>query len=203
MKFRRGFKTDANWYAREMRTELGIAAYAPLCPWKLAAHLEYAVVQLSEYENDEPQSVAYLMSALGQSEFSAITLYHRQHRIIIHNDAHNRGRQAANIAHELAHGLLMHTPASLVGEDGARTFNREQEDEAHWLGPALLISEEAAVHITRIGLSTSAACREYGVSEDLLQMRLQVTGALKRAAYRRAALASANIGADRVSLPRT
>lgn len=97
----------------------------------------------------------------------------------------------------------MHTPASLVGEDGARTFNREQEDEAHWLGPALLISEEAAVHITRIGLSNSAACNEYGVSEDLLQMRLQVTGALKRAAYRRAALATANVRPGGISFPRT
>ncbi|OYX00897.1 MAG: zinc peptidase, partial [Bosea sp. 32-68-6] len=102
-----------------MRTELGIAAYAPLCPWKLAAHLEYVVVQLSQYEDAQPQSVSYLMSARGQSEFSAITLYHGQDRIIIHNDAHNRGRQAANLAHELAHGLLMHTPDSLVGEDGA------------------------------------------------------------------------------------
>lgn len=187
MEHRRGFKAEANWYAREMRRELCLQPHDPLCPWKLAEHLEYKVVELSEYAADEPRAAAYLRSARGQKEFSAITLCDDEIRWIIHNDAHHRRRQAANISHELAHGLLLHRPAPLTGMNGARIFNREQENEANWLGPALLVSEEAALFIVETAKPLAAVCETYGVSGDLLQMRLHVTGAFIRVARRRAA----------------
>jgi Zn-dependent peptidase ImmA (M78 family) len=187
MTFRRGFKSDADWYAGQMRVDLGVPPHGPLCPWKLADHLEYSVTKLSDYVKAEPHAVTYLKSPKGQKEFSAITLCFEGKRLIIHNDAHRPCRQAANISHELAHGLLMHTPASLTGEDGARMFDPTQEKEAHWLGPALLISKEAALHIAGSGEALPAVCKTYGVSEELLRMRLQVTGALIRTARRRVA----------------
>ena len=55
------------------------------------------------------------------------------------------------------------------------------EEEANWLGPALLVSEEAANHVARMGLPLAKASDVYGVSEDLMRMRLNVTGALIRA----------------------
>ena len=187
MGYRRGFKTEANWYAREMRRELRLQPHDPLCPWNLARHLDYTIVKLSEYTNLEPQAVAYLQSSVGQKEFSAITLHDTGIRCIIHNDAHHRRRQASDISHELAHGLLLHMPAPLLAANGARSFNRDQEDEAHWLGPALLISEEAALYIVESGRFIEHVCDEYCVSEELLQMRLRVTGAIVRVARRRAA----------------
>jgi Zn-dependent peptidase ImmA (M78 family) len=95
--------------------------------------------------------------------------------------------QAANIAHELAHGLLMHPFAPLTGANGARIFDRQLEDEANWLGPALLISEKAAMVIAERDQPHALACDEYGVSQDLLSMRLRVTGGLIRISRRRAA----------------
>lgn len=181
MALRRGFKTEANWYARSLRQELALDAHAPLCQWRLAQHLGYEVVTLSSFGAAVPQSVQYLLSAPGQKDFSAVTVLRDQRRWIIHNDAHGRLRQSANIAHELAHGLLMHDPAPLTGADGARSFNKDQEDEANWLGPALLISEEAAVFLARRGSPAEASCDEYVVSPELLKMRLQVTGAHLRA----------------------
>lgn len=187
MALRRGFKSDANWYARQMRFELGLAPHAPLCPWRLSEHLEYQVRAVSEFVECDQKAVEYLHSEAGQKEFSAITLYAEGLRLIIHNDAHHRYRQAANIAHELAHGILLHTPAPLTDATGARLFNREQEDEAHWLGPALLISEEAALEIVTKRQPLPEAREIYGVSDELLRMRLQVTGAYARIARRFAA----------------
>jgi Zn-dependent peptidase ImmA (M78 family) len=134
-----------------------------------------------------PGAVAYLGSKLGQSEFSAVTFSFDKEPWIVHNDYHHRHRQAANIAHELAHGLLMHEPAPLKGLDGRRTFNRSQEEEAHWLGPALLISEEAALHIVKSQQPFLIIRETYGVSDELLQMRLRVTGLRLRVGRRRAA----------------
>lgn len=187
MTYRRGFKTEANSYARDMRSELGIEPHGSLCPWKLAEHLGFVVMKLSEFAEVEPKAVGYLMSRLGQAEFSAVTLPNGGSPWIIHNDAHSPGRQAANLAHEAAHGLLCHQGAPLIDGRGVRFFNRAQEDEANWLGPALLISDEAAIYIAQQRLLHAVACKMYGVSIELLEMRLRVTAAHIRVARRRAA----------------
>ncbi|MCJ2090965.1 ImmA/IrrE family metallo-endopeptidase [Methylobacterium sp. J-072] len=184
---RRGFKSDANWHAIKAREELGLLPHAALCPRNLAIHLGYTVVELGSYIAHDASAVHYLQSAAGQKEFSAITIYCEVARLIIHNDAHHPHRQAANIAHELAHGLLIHKPSALQDRNGARLYNKEQEDEANWLGPALLISDEAALHIVETGQSHAEARRTYGVSDELLEMRLRVTAAHLRVARRRAA----------------
>lgn len=181
MSLRRGFKSDANWLARRVRAELDIAAHLPLCPWRLAEHLGFPVVGLERYVKAVPEAVRYLRTVAGQRDFSAITLFDGTLRLIIHNDAHNLKRQAANIAHELAHGLLLHPPKPPLNSNGSRHYDREIEEEANWLGPALLVSEEAAMHIARIRLPLAQASDVYGASEELVRMRLNVTGALIRA----------------------
>jgi Zn-dependent peptidase ImmA (M78 family) len=168
-----------------MRNALGVPLHDPLCPCKLAGYLDYRLAKLSDFAVAQPEAVAYLRSKQGQREFSAITLNSNGMSLIVHNDAHHPGRQAANIAHELAHGLLCHPPAPLISANGARTFNREHEDEANWLGPALLISEEAAISIAQKGRPLHSVCKHYGVSLELLQMRLRVTGAIIRVARRK------------------
>jgi hypothetical protein len=51
------------------------------------------------------------------------------------------------------------------------------EEEAKWLGPALLVPNEAALHILETRMPTPAATAFYGISGPLLQMRLNVSGA--------------------------
>jgi len=178
--YRRGFKTEANWYAREMRGELGLRAHEPLSPWRLAEHLEFPLIKLSEFEPAIAKEIAYLQSARGQKDFSALTLFRGQHRAVIYNDAHEKKRQAADISHELAHGLLLHPPKPPFDENGSRHYDAEREAEANWLGPALLISDEAAMWIGRHGMSLADGSNLYGVSVDLVRMRLNVCGVTVR-----------------------
>lgn len=185
MGLRRGFKSEANWYARSLREELRLTPQCPLCPWRLAGHLEFPVVPLSKYREAQPEAVAYLLSACGQQEFSAITIFDGNFRLIIHNDGHDRPRQAADIAHELAHGLLLHPPKPPLDANGSRHYNAEFEEEANWLGPALLVSDEAAMRIAERGWSAPEASKIYGVSLELLRMRLNVSGVAMRLARRR------------------
>src|SRR5206468_5407649 len=97
---RRGFKTEANDIARETRGELGLRDIEPLDPWKLAAALEIWVVPLSQFREDAPR--AYRLFRLVEREsFSAVTVFDGTERMIVYNDAHSRGRQASDIAHEL------------------------------------------------------------------------------------------------------
>ncbi|MEM6931998.1 MAG: ImmA/IrrE family metallo-endopeptidase [Pseudomonadota bacterium] len=180
MALRRGFKTDAEWYDQDVRRELGISETGKLCPWKLAKHLEHIVIDLSTFQNEHPLDVARLRRCTGAKGFSAVTIHKATARLVILNDGHEKSRQAADLAHELAHGLLHHVPLPLSDETGVRTFNAREEEEAHWLGPALLVPGPAALAIERQGISVELAAAQYGVSEQLMRMRLNMSGALKR-----------------------
>lgn len=73
----------------------------------------------------------------------------------------------------------------ILDPSGMRNYDRAMEEEANWLGPALLVSDEAAMHIAALGLTIAKASDMYGVSEPLVRMRLNVTGAYQRVANRR------------------
>ncbi len=181
MTLRRGFKTEANWYARELRRELGLRARAPLCPFALAEHLAIPVKPLSSYCDRLPGDVSFLRNG-GGAEFSAVTVFAGTARLIVYNDGHHPLRSRSDLAHELAHGVLGHPPAPPLSTEGCRNFDPQLEDEANWLGPALLISEEAALWIARKKLTTAAASKLFEVSRPVIQMRLNVTGAKRRVA---------------------
>lgn len=181
MVLRRGFKTEANGWSRDLRREMGLSAESPLCPRNLCQHLELPLISLSEL-TAEPQYLAYYLSGPGRPDFSAVTLLVNGKRWVVHNDAHEPGRQASNIAHEIAHALLHHPVPALFDANGQRSHNKDHEEEANWLGPALLISEEAALSIVRMRLSIEEAAERYGTSKDVVQMRLNVNGARRRVA---------------------
>ena len=175
-QLRWGFKTEANDIAREIRRELGLRDIEPLDPWKLAAALEIQVVPLSAFLRDAPRA-AHLFRYVDRETFSAVTVFNGSERMVVYNDAHSRGRQASDIAHELAHALLQHPPVPAFDHRGCRNWDSELEDEANWLAGVLLISEDAALTIARHGLSLEEAAVQYGVSRQMVQFRLNMTGA--------------------------
>lgn len=185
MGLRRGFKAEANWYARSFRVDLDLSDDAPLCPFKLAKHLDVEVLSLTEFIDFCPDEVAYFQGSKGRKELSALTVIKKHDRLIIYNDANSVKRSNADVMHELAHIILLHPPRPPIGPDGNRHYDGTLEDEANWLGPALLISDEAAVSAARKGWSVSQSSEFFGVSEELVRMRLNVSGAYKR--VRRAA----------------
>jgi Zn-dependent peptidase ImmA (M78 family) len=176
---RRGFKTEANDIAREIRRELGLRDVEPLDPWKLAAALEIRVVPLSSFRQDAPRA-ARLFSVVDRETFSAVTVFNGTERMIVYNDAHSRGRQASDIAHELAHALLQHPPVPALDHRGCRNWDPELEEEANWLAGVLLITEDAALAIVRNGLSLEEAASRYGVSTPMVRFRVNMTGARRR-----------------------
>ncbi len=183
MKLRRGFKKETNEYAKELRGELNKEPFEPLCPRELADFLLIPVLELSQL--DEEAAVQYL-TVTNQEVFSAVTVFNGRKRLIVHNNSHHPRRQAANIAHELSHAILDHSPTPPFTDSGERFLNTEiqkMENEANWMGPALLISEEAALHIVRKKIPMADAVELYGVSKQLIQMRINVTGARKRVSY--------------------
>jgi Zn-dependent peptidase ImmA (M78 family) len=179
MALRRGFKAEANQIAREVREELGLRWTDPLDPWALARHLEIPVIPLSRLASAAPDAVQHF-HRVDRGAFSALTVFDGPRRLIVYNDSHSGGRRASDLAHEIAHALLLHRPGPAFDQGGCRRWDGEQEEEANWLAAALLISEEAALHIARTNQPVDEAARQYGVSQPMVAFRLNVTGALRR-----------------------
>jgi Zn-dependent peptidase ImmA (M78 family) len=112
--------------------------------------------------------------------WSAISCSVRGQNIVIYNPRHSPGRQASDIAHELAHIILDHEPGKIVlSQDGGmimRSYDQKQEEEANWLGWTLLLPREALVHAAKAKLTTLQIAERYGVSEQLVEYRLRMTG---------------------------
>ena len=175
MAYRRGFKTEAHALAVEVRAELGLNPFDCLDPFKLADHLEIPVVPLSALREKNPGCVRHF-TQLEPEAFSGVTVFSGHRRMVVYNDAHVPGRQHSDVAH----ALLMHPPTHALDEGGCRNWNADLEDEANFLGAALLVTEEATLNIVRRSLTIAQAAEIYGVTPKLMQWRINATGAQKR-----------------------
>jgi hypothetical protein len=173
LSFRRGFKAEANRISLRVREQMGLSPIDPIDPTEVCAHFEIALLKLSDLNCD-------VSSFLGvnRSVFSAITIPCGVQTAIVHNHTHHPNRQRSNICHELAHCFLGHKCTTPLMESGERARDGGLEAEAHFLAGALLIPNEAAVHIVRNALVV-AAVQIYGVSQSMLTYRLRVSGAHK------------------------
>ena len=176
---RRGFKTEANAIASEVRAELSLPRTSPLNVWHLAEHLEIPVIPLSSFRRVAPDAARLFLNG-GQGMFSGVTVFRGPRRTIVFNDAHAPGRQSSDVAHELSHGLLLHTPMAAIDGRGCRVWDKEAEAEANWLSGTLLVPEEAAILIVRRGWSKHEAAARYGVTPKMIQYRINVTAARTR-----------------------
>lgn len=176
MRLRWGFKTEAEEYAEEFRAELDLEIDGPLCPFRLASHLEVPLLPLSQLANFSRKYLEYFQGG-GQSEFSATTVNDGSYRLIVHNDSHHPYRQNSNVMHEIAHILLGHPPRPPVKGDGCRHFDPLLEKEANELGFVLLVPKRAALRIIETQMGMESACATYGVSSKLLRYRISITNA--------------------------
>lgn len=179
MGYWQGFKAEAHAIAKEIRAELGLHDLDPLDPRRLAEHLEIPIIGLSDYVEDAPNALRHFTEHEPEA-FSAATVFDGNRRLIVHNDSHVAGRQNSNLSHELSHGLLLHPPTPAIDDRGCRTWNQDLEDEAAFLGAALLLTEGACLYIVKRDIALAVAAERYGVTIRLLQWRINATGSRKR-----------------------
>lgn len=183
MGYERGFKKAAADIANEVRAELDLGPLDRLDPLKLANWLAIPVIDLSSLLREAP-AVSHLLNVELEA-FSAVTVFDGPRRMITHNDGHALVRQNSNICHELSHGLLHHPPTPALDDRGCRNWDQDIEDQATWLAGCLLVTEQAALETARGTWTVASAARRFGVSEAMIQYRLNKTGATVR--VRRAA----------------
>jgi Zn-dependent peptidase ImmA (M78 family) len=189
---RRGFKTEAEELALEIRAELKLAPQARLIPTDLAEHLGVPVLSLQGLapfeagDNEGDMSLGdavALFTGPSREKLSAFTVAQDTHRLIVYNESHPETRQANSLAHELSHILLEHEPSPHSDQYGHRFWSPEVEEEANLLAAALLVPREGARIVLESGRSEAQAAKHFGVSLQLFQWRAWQTGVLRQLAY--------------------
>lgn len=185
---RRGFKAEAERVAVEVRNRLGLQAMAPVDPWAYAELLGVVVLDFDAL-GLTPKDAEQLLNVDPES-WSGLTLKEGDTHYVVINPAHVRARQVNTMMHELAHIQLKHTPKrvdiSVSGLMLLSDYPADQEEEADWLSASVLLPRDALCHYRSIGWSTAEICNHYGVSTQLCDWRLRMTGVNVQLRRRRA-----------------
>jgi Zn-dependent peptidase ImmA (M78 family) len=179
MEFRRGFKSECERLALELRAELSIAAADRLDPHALAEHLAIPVISLAGFRAKCPSAFTQLV-VNDRESFSAMTIFCGPRRMIVYNPSHPPGRHTNSVAHELSHVLLEHDSGPVREDGGDRRWNPAEEAQADWLAGTLLAPREGILAVMyRLG-DIGDAARHFGISEQLMRWRLNHTGAARQ-----------------------
>jgi IrrE N-terminal-like domain len=177
--FRRGFKSQCERRAVEFRRDHGLPDHAPLSATTLASSLDVLVWSTNDVKGMSSEDLAILNDPVDDS-WSACTLNMSGKNLILTKGAGSIGRLNSVTMHEMAHIILGHKLADAIAlDDGSlvpATFDQEQEDEADWLGGALLLPRPALVKGLYANKSVASMCDEYVVTRDMLNWRLKMTG---------------------------
>lgn len=172
MGFERGFKSKANRIALRIREQMGLSPESPIDPGEVCALFDITLLRLSKLGCD-----CSAFRGADSSVFSAVTVPRGAQRAIVYNDFHHPYRQRSSVCHELAHCFLGHECAPPLTPKGERAYSSGIEAEANFLGGALLIPNEAAIRIAISEMPSVEAQGFYGVSRDMLEYRLRMSGA--------------------------
>lgn len=177
---RRGVKAECARIAGRIRNAMRLSADAPIDPWKVAAHLDVPVIPLDALLDDPgaPSRAIQHFIQKAPDMLSAYTMWVNDQVMIVVNPGTSPERQVSSLAHELGHILLKHDPPRAIDPmTRCRNVSDEMEDEADWFGGVLLVSDEATLRVVRTGEAIATAATRYGVSSQLMQMRVNRSGA--------------------------
>ena len=184
---RRGFKAWCERTAYDYRQALGVAPAEALDPRCLADHLGVRVVTPEDIPTLSDTAKRQLIK-VDPGSWSAVAIAQRKARLVILNSGQSIARQRSSLAHELAHLILNHTAdQAQLSREGLLlrgSFDREQEDEADWLGGCLLVPRGGLLKAGRRTTDEPTLATQFGVSTDMVVWRLRTTGVLRQLRWR-------------------
>ncbi|MFI8664119.1 ImmA/IrrE family metallo-endopeptidase [Rhodococcus qingshengii] len=171
--------------ADEVRAELGLSRHDPFDPHIWAQ--EYGVPFISLNDVPLPAEARRRFIVDAPELWSAALVQNGTGHVVIYNPAHTPARIRSNLAHEVAHFVAEHTiSAAWVDQSRCAGTSKEQEGEASELAGALLIPADQALQHAIRGANPDAVAKQYGVSLEMAQWRMRISGGAKIASRSRA-----------------
>ena len=180
MALRRGFKSEAERIAKQVRAELELNGSQPVAPETLANLLG---IEIRAGDELIPRARFVELDQIQRGAFSACTLRPSNGRIVVvYNPLSSPSRRTSDLAHELAHILLDHKLSQIesLGDITFLSCDQTQEEEAAWLSGCLLLPRALLLAEVRKGSDAKAIAKSYRVSEEMARYRLNVTGVVRQ-----------------------
>lgn len=181
----RGFKAEAERTALKFRKDLELEPHSPLCGFDLAKHLKIDVSAANEFF-----PAGHNMEDLTgpDSGWSALTMKNGQDKtIIIHNQLHAPTRQQSNLMHELAHVICKHqqpeSHRAIKLPFFMREFDKQQEEEANYLGSALQIPRDGLIWALKKRMEANDIADHFKASAAMVTLRINATGVKRQLSY--------------------
>ena len=162
--------------ALQIRGFASVDLAARLDPFALAKSINVRVLYLSDLTGLSESSRARLDVPDGWSGGATQALEDGSH-IVILNQRHSLGRQAATLMEEVCHILFGHRPSE-IGADrlGGRSYNFSIEEEAYAVGAAVLVPYHSLKTFLISGASVRKIAGHFGVTPSLIIYRAKGTG---------------------------
>jgi Zn-dependent peptidase ImmA (M78 family) len=172
---KRGFKNGSEKKSLELRRLLNLKPHEYLSARELASYYKVKIITPEEVPRFDKQCI---MKLLKYDVWSAVTLKRDNTFAIILNTDHSIARQESDLFHELAHIVCGHDMSGFVkiGDTYFRRYNKEQEEEAEWLGGCLHIPRKCLEWAFRSNMSPQDISNNYTASDELVTYRINVTG---------------------------
>lgn len=154
---------------------LGVALTAALDPWAAAEQVGVPV-ESREYIERQPQEVRDQLLIHGRSGWSAMTMIFDGEPVILMNPTHDRRRQKATLAEELAHIVMGHPPSALDRASGIRTYDQEVEGEAYGVGGAMVLPYSQLFPLAKRATPARVIAARFEVSEQFTNYRINRSG---------------------------
>ena len=180
MALRRGFKSEAERIAKQVRADLGLNCSQSVTPEMLANMLS---IEIKSGDELIPRERFDELDQIQRGAFSACTLRPSNGRVVIvYNPLSPHSRRTSDLAHELSHILLDHNLSQIerLGDITFLTCDQTQEEEAAWLSGCLLLPRALLLAEVRRGSDAKTIANRYRVSEKMAQYRLNVTGVVRQ-----------------------
>lgn len=187
-EMRRGFKTQAEKISQAVREGNGLSAHDRFDPKAFLEALGFHVWVPADIPGLEPQHLQQL-TVNDPDSWSGVAIRDGDRAVIIVNPTHPSTRQANTLMHEWAHIELRHKPNRVDRSEGGllllSDYPPEFEEEADWLAGAVLLPRDGLVHFKGLGMSSHDIAGHYGVSLELTNWRLRMTGVERQISARR------------------
>jgi hypothetical protein len=161
--------------ALHVRNFAGVDLKSKLDPFALAKSINIRVVYLNDLIGLAESSRARLDVPDGWSGGATQDLGDGSF-IVILNQKHSSGRQAATLMEEVCHILFGHKPSGISADRiGGRSYNFNVEEEAYAVGAAALVPYYSLKNLLVSGLSVRKIASQFGVTPSLIIYRAKGT----------------------------
>lgn len=161
--------------ALQVRSFAGVDLKARLNPFALAESIHARVVYLSDLVDLSESSRSQLDISDGWSGGATQDLGDGSY-IVILNQKHSPGRQAATLMEEVCHILFGHKPSGIsVERIGGRSYNFNVEEEAYAVGAAALVPYYSLKNLLVSRVPIRKIANHFGVTPSLIIYRSKGT----------------------------